>query len=131
MQAGLAIGDKRRDKPNEAHIMHIIGDVSNRNAIIFDDIIDTAGTLIETVNALKKNGAKKIYAACTHGVLSGQAIERINQSDNLEKVYVSDTIPLLAKQELSKKIESLSVAKLFADAIESIHNETSVSKLFL
>jgi ribose-phosphate pyrophosphokinase len=130
VDAGLAIGDKRRSEPNVAELMHIIGDVKDRDAVIFDDMIDTAGTLVETVNALKKHGAKKIYAACTHGVLSGQAIERI-ESCPLEGIYVSDTIPLNEKKLKCKKINVLSVSKLFADAIDSIYKETSVSKLFL
>ena len=110
--------------------MHIIGDVENKNAIIVDDIIDTAGTLSATINALKKKGAKKVFAACTHGIFSGQALERINAAP-LEKIFVTDTIPRRCSAQECPKIEVLSVAKLFADAIESIHKETSVSKLFL
>jgi len=110
--------------------MHIIGDVENKNAIIVDDIIDTAGTLIATVNALKKKGAKKVFAACTHGIFSGKALERINASP-LEKIFVTNTIPSRCAPQECPKIEVLSVSKLFADAIESIHKETSVSKLFL
>ena len=93
LDSDLAIGDKRRTDPNVTEIMHIIGDVKNKDTIIFDDIIDTGGTLVETVNALKKNGAKRVFAACTHGVLSGKAIERI-ESSPLEKIFISDTIPL-------------------------------------
>jgi ribose-phosphate pyrophosphokinase len=110
--------------------MHIIGDVENKNAIIVDDIIDTAGSITETVKALKENGAKKVFAACTHGIFSGQAIDRINSS-LVDKVYVSDTIPLSKEKLKSGKIEVLSVSKLFAQAIDSIYKETSVSKLFL
>lgn len=130
IHAGLAIADKRRPEPNVSEIMHIIGDVENKNAIIVDDIIDTAGSLTETVKALKENGAKKVFAACTHGIFSGKAIERINSS-LVERVYVSDTIPLNKEILKSGKIEVLSVAKLFAQAIDSIYKETSVSKLFL
>lgn len=129
LKSGLAIADKRRADANVAEIMHIIGDVEGKDAIIVDDIIDTAGTLFETIKALKKNGAKKIYAACTHGVLSGKAIERI-KSAPIEKLFISDTIPLSDNAKRTGKIEVLSVSNLFSKAIDSIHKETSVSKLF-
>jgi len=128
--ADLAIADKRRTEPNVAELMHIIGDVHDKDAIIVDDIIDTAGTLTEPVKALKKRGARRVFAACTHGIFSGQAQSRISGSD-LERIYATDTIPLRDPLRETGKIETLSVAKLFADAIESIHMETSVSKLFL
>ncbi len=128
--AGLAIADKRRTAHNVAKTMHIIGDVKDKNAIIVDDIIDTAGTLTETVKALKKNGVKRIFSACTHGILSGKAIERINNSE-LEQIFISDTVPLSGEKTSCPKIVVLSVAKLFAEAIDSIHKETSVSKLFV
>ena len=130
LNADLAIADKKRTATNVAELMHIIGDVENKNAIIVDDIIDTAGTLSATINALKKKGAKKVFAACTHGIFSGKAIERINDSP-IEKIYVTNTIPRRSDEGKCLKIEVLSVAELFADAIESIHKETSVSKLFL
>ncbi|MGE5340212.1 MAG: ribose-phosphate diphosphokinase [Candidatus Omnitrophota bacterium] len=130
LQSDLAIADKRRTEPGVAKIMHIIGNVHGKDTIIVDDIIDSAGTLVETVNALKENGAKRIYAVCTHGLLSGKAIERIENSP-LEKVYVSDTVPLKDEKKSCGKIEVISVANLFAEAIHSIHMETSVSKLFL
>lgn len=130
LQSDLAIADKRRTEPGVAKIMHIIGNVNNKDAIIVDDIIDTAGTLVETVQALKTNGAKRIFAICTHGLLSGKAIARIKDSV-LERVYVSDTVPLKCDALDCSKIQILSVADLFADAINSIHEETSVSKLFL
>lgn len=130
LSAELAIADKRRTAPNVAELMHIIGDVEGKNAIIVDDIIDTAGTLSETIKALKKKGAKRVFAACTHGIFSGQALARINDSP-LEKIFITDSIPLHCNREQCPKIEVLSVAGLFADAIESIHKETSVSKLFL
>lgn len=129
LKSSLAIADKRRAEANVAEIMNIIGKVKDKNALIVDDIIDTAGTLYETIKALKKNGAKKIYAACTHGVLSGNAIERIENS-TLEKLFISDTVPLKENKKECKKIEVLSVSNLFSKAIESIHRETSVSKLF-
>lgn len=128
--AGLAIADKRRAEANVAEIMHIIGEVEGKTCVIVDDIIDTAGTLTETIKALKKHGAEKIYAACTHGIFSGKAIERINESP-VEKVFTTDTVPLLGEKKNCGKIEVLSVAKLFSDAIDSIHNETSVSTLFV
>lgn len=128
LKAGLAIADKRREQANVAEIMHIIGDVKDKNCIIVDDIVDTAGTLTETIKALKKNGAKKVYAACTHGIFSGKAMERISDSP-VERIYTTDTVPLLG--EVSDKIEVLSVANLFAEAVRSVHDETSVSKLFL
>ncbi|MCP4221192.1 MAG: ribose-phosphate pyrophosphokinase [bacterium] len=130
LNAGLAIADKRRTAPGVAKIMHIIGDVRDKDAIIVDDIIDTAGTLTETAKGLKEHGARRIFAACTHGLLSGEAIERINDSP-LEKLFICDTVPLLDEKQHCEKIEVLSVSKLFAEAIDSIHQETSVSKLFL
>lgn len=130
LNADLAIADKKRTAPNVAELMHIIGDVRGKNAIIVDDIIDTAGTLSATISALKKNGARKVYAACTHGIFSGKAIERINAAP-LEKIFVTDSIPRRCPPGQCPKIEVLSLAKLFAEAIESIHRETSVSKLFL
>jgi ribose-phosphate pyrophosphokinase len=130
LHADLAIADKRRTAPGVAKVMHIIGDVKNRDAIIVDDIIDTAGTLVETVKALKKNGTRRIFAVCTHGVLSGKAIERIEES-TLEKVFVTDTVPLIGSKSKCQKIEILSVAELFAEAIDSIYKETSVSRLFI
>ncbi len=130
LNAGLAIADKRRAEANVAEIMHIIGEVDGKTCLIVDDIIDTAGTLCETVKALKKHGAGKVYAACTHGIFSGKAIERLGQTP-IEKVYTTDTVPLLGDKKDCAKIEVLSVAKLFADAINSIHRETSVSTLFV
>lgn len=130
LHAGLAIADKRRTEPGVAKIMHIIGDVKDKDTVIVDDIIDTAGTLVETVQGLKSHGARRVFAVCTHGLLSGKAIERI-ESAPLEKVFISDTIPLTEEKAACEKIEMLSVSKLFAEAINSIHEETSVSKLFL
>ena len=129
LKAGLAIADKRRAEANVAEIMHIIGEVKDKNAIIVDDIIDTAGTMTETVKALKKYGAKKIYAACTHGVLSGKALEKLQETP-LERLFITDTIPMTGELKNCGKIGVLSVADLFSEAINSIHKETSVSKLF-
>jgi ribose-phosphate pyrophosphokinase len=125
----LAIMDKRRTGINEARIMHVIGDVRNRDVILLDDIIDTAGTIIQAVSALKEEGARRVLASCTHAVLSGQAVERLEQSA-IEEVVFTNTIPLREDQQ-SKKITVLSVAPLLAEAIQRIHTETSVSSLFV
>jgi len=128
--AGLAIIDKRRPAPNEAKVMHVIGDVKDRDVIIFDDMVDTAGTLVLSADALKKEGARRILAACTHPVLSGPAIEKIENSP-IEKLIVTDTMPLTAKAAGSPKVALLSVAGLFGEAIRRINEGSSVSSLFL
>jgi ribose-phosphate pyrophosphokinase len=130
MGAGLAIIDKRRPAPNEAQVMHVIGDVKDRDVVIFDDMVDTAGTLVLGAAALQKEGARRILAACTHPVLSGQPIEKIENSP-IEKLFVTDTIPLTAKAAACPKIELLSVAGLFGEAIRRINEGSSVSSLFL
>jgi ribose-phosphate pyrophosphokinase len=130
MHAGLAIIDKRRPAPNVAQILHVIGDVEGRDVVIFDDMVDTAGTLALTAEALKKEGARRILAACTHPVLSGQAIERIEKSP-LEHLIVTDTIPLNAAAQGCRKIIVLSVAELFGEAIRRINEGSSVSSLFV
>jgi len=130
LDASLAIIDKRRLAPNVAEIMNIIGDVEGQPAIILDDMIDTAGTLAQAARALKEHGAKTIYACATHGVLSGPAIERINESE-IEAVIVTDTIPLGEKAERTTKVKVLSVAELLAEAIRRIHEDESVSSLFV
>jgi ribose-phosphate pyrophosphokinase len=109
--------------------MHVIGDVSGKTCLILDDIVDTAGTLVKTVDALYANGAKSVYACASHAVLSGPAIERIAAS-RLEQLIVTDTIPLREAAQKLPKIKVLSIAGLLGAAIESIHMETSVSKLF-
>ena len=129
VSAGLAIIDKRRVSPEKAEAMHIMGEVEGKNVIIVDDMVATGSSLIEAVGALKKAQAKTIYAAITHGVLSGPAIERIDQCKGLEKLLISDSIPLSA-QNRNAKIQVLSVAGLLAEAIKRIHNEESVSCLF-
>jgi len=126
----LAVIDKRRTGPNVAEVMHLIGDVKDKTAIILDDMIDTAGTLTQAARALKEHGARTIYACATHGVLSGPAIDRINDSD-LEKVVITDTVPLGEKAERTSKIKVLSVAELLAEAIRRIHEDESVSSLFV
>lgn len=126
----LAVIDKRRTGPNVAEIMHLIGDVRGKVAILLDDMVDTAGTLTQAAKALKENGASAIFACATHGVLSGPAIERINASD-IEEIVLTDTIPLAGKQEQSPKVRVLSVAALLAEAIKRIHEDESVSSLFV
>ena len=129
INSSVAIIDKRRTGPNVAKAMNIIGDVEGKIAVIIDDMIDTAGTLTEAANAVLDHGAKKVYATATHGVLSGPAVQRINDS-RIEKVIVTDTIPLSAASRASQKIEQLSVAPLLAEAIYRIHHYDSVSSLF-
>ncbi len=130
MSAELAIIDKRRPAPNVAKVIHVIGDVENRDAVILDDMVDTGGTLVNTVEALKREGARKVYAACTHPVLSGQAVEKIENSE-MEKLIVTNTIPLNDKATSCQKIASLSVAPLFGEAIRRINKGYSVSSLFV
>ncbi len=129
MEAPLAIVDKRRTDMNVSEVMHVIGDVQGRTCLILDDIVDTAGTLVKTVDALLDAGAKKVYACATHPVLSGPAMERI-ASSRLEQLVVTNTIPLREEALQSDKIKVLSIAGLIGRAIESIHMETSVSSLF-
>jgi ribose-phosphate pyrophosphokinase len=130
LNASLAIIDKRREKANVSKVMHVIGEVSGMNAILFDDMIDTAGTITQAAVALKENGAKRVIAACSHAVLSGPAIQRINDSE-LEDVIVTNTIPMEGKQKKCKKLTVLSVAPLLGEAIKRINEETSVSSLFI
>jgi len=127
--ASLAIIDKRRFAANQTEVMNIIGDVEGRNVFIVDDIIDTAGTLIHSVEALFKNGAKSISAAATHAVLSGPAVQRINTSQ-LDQVVTTNSIPTQEKQSECAKLHPLSIASLLAEAIKRIHSEDSVSSLF-
>ena len=130
LDAALAIIDKRRDKPNVAQVMHIIGDVKGHDCLLLDDMVDTAGTLTEGAAALRTNGAGKICAACTHAVLSGPAISRINESA-LDELITTNTIALDSKQQECRKLKVLSVAPLLAEAITRIHEETSLSSLFV
>ena len=130
LSAPLAIIDKRREEANVAEVMHIVGDVTGRNCLMVDDLIDTAGTLVKGAEALMDQGALSVSACATHGVLSGQAIERICSSP-IEEVVLSDSIPLKDEARDCAKIKTLSVAPLLAQAIQSIHEETSVSGLFL
>jgi ribose-phosphate pyrophosphokinase len=127
--ASLAIIDKRRTGANQTEVMNIIGDVEGRNVFVVDDIIDTAGTLIHTTEALMKQGAKSISASCTHAVLSGPAIERINKS-KLDQVIATNSMPTADKEQECSKLRTLSIGDLLAEAINRIHNEDSVSSLF-
>ena len=130
MGAGLAIIDKRRPSPNEAKVFHVIGEVKDREVVILDDMVDTGGTLGESAEALRREGAKRIFAACSHPVLSGRAVEKIENS-NLEKLIVTNTIPLKERSKASQKIITLSVASLFGEAIRRINKGQSVSSLFI
>ena len=130
LEADLAIIDKRRPRPNEAKVMHIIGEVKGRTCVLMDDLVDTAGTLCEAAAALKGHGAKKVVAYCTHPVLSGAAVERIEKSQ-LDELVVTDTIPLRAEARACKRIRSLSVAELLAETMRRVATEDSVSSLFM
>jgi len=129
LDAGLAIMDKRRTKPNEAEILNVIGHVTGRNVVICDDMIDTAGTLVNTAVALRKKKAGKIFACATHGILSGPALDRIRNSP-IEKIIVTNTVPM-DESKILPNMTVLSVASLLGEAIQSIHAETSVSSLFV
>ena len=128
--ASLAIVDKRRTKPNESNVMNIIGEIKGKTALLLDDMVDTAGTLTQAANALRNEGAAKIVACCTHPVLSGTAIEKISKS-GLQQMVVTDTIPLREDAKSCKKISVLSVARLLGEDIKRIHNNDSVSSLFV
>jgi ribose-phosphate pyrophosphokinase len=129
MNTHVAMIDKRRTGPNVAVAMNIVGDVQDKTALILDDMIDTAGTLTEAANAVRKAGAKRVLAMATHGVLSGPAVDRINQSA-IDKLIVTDTIPLTEAAATSSKIQQVSVGPLLAEAINRIHHYDSVSSLF-
>ena len=129
LDAPLAIVDKRRVDVDVSEVMHLIGEVRGRPALIIDDIIDTAGTLVKTAEALLKEGATEVYAACTHAVLSGPAVERLCNSP-IAEVVVTDSVPLSKAARQVAKIKVLSVAGLLARGIRSIHEETSISELF-
>ncbi len=130
LRASLAIIDKRREGVDISQVMNVIGDVEGKDAVLFDDMIDTAGTITQAVSAIKEKGARKIIAACTHAVLSGSALDKINSSE-LKEVIVTNTIPMNNKLEKCKKLTVLSVAPLLGEAIKRIHEESSVSSLFV
>lgn len=128
--ATLAIVDKRRDAPNESQVMNVIGDVKDKNAIILDDMIDTAGTVVQAAEALKDEGATEVSVCCTHPVLSGPAIERLSSSV-VKEVIVTDTIPLHEKARTCKKIKVLSMAGVLSESIKRIYYNESISSLFI
>ena len=130
LNAGLAIIDKRRSAANVSEVMHIIGDVDGQTCIIVDDMIDTAGTLCQAAAALKAHGAGDVYATATHAVLSGPALERINES-SLKEVLITDTIPTEEKVQKCSRLRTVSVANLLAESIRRIHGDESVSSLFI
>jgi ribose-phosphate pyrophosphokinase len=129
LDAALAIVDKRRDQPNVAEVHNVIGDVEGRTALIVDDIVDTGGTLAKVAEAIKEAGAREVLASCSHGVLSGNAIERIAMS-SLSKLLITDSIPLAPEKRIDKIVQ-LSIADLMAKAIKNIHEESSVTSLFV
>jgi ribose-phosphate pyrophosphokinase len=130
LKAGLAIIDKRREGPNQARVMNIIGEVRDRDVLLLDDMIDTAGTIVQAAKACSEQGARRVLAGCTHPILSGPALERLNQSA-IDEVVVTNTVPLNGKDQVCRKIRVLSVAPLLGEAIRRIHNEESVSSLFV
>ena len=130
LEASLAIVDKRRDSPNVAEVHHVVGEVEGRTALVVDDIVDTGGTLAKVAEALKQAGARDVLASCSHGVLSGQAMARIEEAP-LSKLIVTDSIPPAAEERRSGKIVVLSIAELMAKAIRNIHEEASVTSLFV
>ncbi len=130
LNTGLAIIDKRRDKPNECEAMHVIGDVKGKTAILLDDMVDTAGTLCNGAATLIKHGASEVHACCSHPVLSGPAIERLTKSE-IKSLVVTNSIPLGEEAKKCDKIKVLSVSNLLAQAIDCIHNEGSISSLFV
>jgi ribose-phosphate pyrophosphokinase len=130
LNAPLAIIDKRRDRPNVAEVMRVIGEVEGHHCLIVDDMVDTAGTLIKSAEALLKQGAKAVSCCCTHPVLSESAISRIEES-RMTQLVVTDSIPLREDARKCARLRQLSVAPLLAQAIESIHEETSISRLFV
>ena len=128
--ADLAIIDKRREKENQSQVMNVIGDVKGKTCILVDDIIDTAGTICNAAEALKKSGAKKVVSYATHAVLSGNALININKS-RLDELIVTDTIPLSEKAKTLKKIKTVSMDKTIAGAINRVNKEESISQMFL
>ena len=130
LDADLAIIDKRRSEDGHAEVMHVVGEVRDRTCLLLDDLIDTAGTLTQASIALRRNGAARVIACAVHGVLSGPALDRIENSP-IERLMVTNTIPLRPEFETCEKVQVLSVARLLGRAIASIHEETSVSSLFV
>ncbi len=129
IQANLAIIDKRREGPNQAQVMNIIGDIKDKSVLLLDDMIDTAGTIVQGAQACADQGAREVWTACTHAVLSGPALERLQKSC-ISQVVTTNTIPLRGKEQVCPKIHQLSVAPLLGEAIRRIHEDESVSSLF-
>jgi ribose-phosphate pyrophosphokinase len=129
LSAGLAIVDKRRDSPEKTEVMHILGEVKDKHAILVDDIIATGGSMVEAIEELKKRGVSEVFAAVSHGVLSGDALDRIQKCQGLSEVVITNSIPL-EESAKNSKVKALSVAPLLAEAIKRIHNEESISCLF-
>jgi len=130
LDASLAIVDKRRESPNVAEVHHVVGEVDGRTAMVVDDMVDTGGTLAKVAHALKEAGAREVLASASHAVLSGKAMERIEESP-LSKLIVTDSIPLSDEKRRSPKIVILSIAELMGKAIRNIHEEASVTSLFV
>jgi len=130
LDASLAIIDKRRESPNKAQLMNIIGDVEGHDVLLLDDMIDTGGTIVQAAQALKERGALKVYGACTHAVLSGPAIDRLNSSP-FDELIITDTVPLGDKAERFDRFNTLSVAGLLGQAVARVHTEESISSLFV
>jgi ribose-phosphate pyrophosphokinase len=130
LQCSIAIIDKRREAANVSQIMNVIGEVEKKDTIILDDMIDTGGTIIQAGTALMEKGARQVVAACTHAVLSGSAVEKLNNSA-IKELIVTNTIPFDSKKEQSKKLTVLSIAPLLGEAIKRIHEESSISSLFV
>lgn len=130
LKANLAIIDKRRERANQSEVMHLIGSVEGQTAILVDDMVDTAGTLTKAAAAVKAQGAKEVYACCAHPILSGPAVDRITTSP-IKRLFVTDTIPLSESAAKCDSIEVVSVASLIGNAIEAIHNNLSISRLFV
>jgi ribose-phosphate pyrophosphokinase len=128
--ASIAIIDKRREKANISKVMHIVGDVKDKVAILLDDMIDTGGTIVQAADALVKNGASRVYACCSHAILSGHAVERLNSS-SIHELVTTNTIPLGDKAEKLERVKVLDVTPILGEAIRRIHNEASVSSLFV
>jgi len=126
----IAIIDKRREKANECEIMNVIGDVMGRDTLLLDDMVDTAGTMVQAASALKGKGARRVSAACTHAILSGAAVDRINNSA-IEEMIVTNTIQLDSKKEQCPKLTVLSIASLLGEAVKRINEESSISSLFV
>jgi ribose-phosphate pyrophosphokinase len=130
LQCSIAIIDKRREAENVSEVMNVIGDVEKKDTLILDDMIDTGGTTTQAAGALKKKGARRVVAACTHAVLSGSAVDKVNNSV-IEGLIVTDTIPFNSKKEQCRKLTVLSIASLLGEAIKRIHEESSISSLFV